>query len=92
MKKKDPRIEDAYNYIKNISMYNNEPMQDLCKRIYEFLNEVTQKYKDKNILLVTHGSASIPIKCYFMNYPLENLVDREKIKGLKNCEVIEFEI
>ena len=92
MKKKDSRIDEACNYIKNISMYNMETMQDLCKRIYEFLDEITQKYKNKNILLVTHGSASIPIKCYFMKYPLQNLVDREKIKGLENCEVIEFEI
>lgn len=92
MKKKDSRIDEACNYIKNVSIYNMETMQDLCKRIYEFLDEITQKYKDKNILLVTHGTASIPIKCYFMKYPLENLVDREKIKGLENCEVIEYEI
>ncbi len=92
IKKKDSRIDEACNYIKNISMYNMETMQDLCKRIYDFLDEITQKYKDKNILLVTHGSASIPIKCYFLKYPLEKLVDREKIKGLENCEVVEFEI
>lgn len=92
MKKKDPKIDEAYNYIKNISMYNVETMQNLCKRIYDFLDEITKKYKGKNILLVTHGSASIPIKCYFLKYPLEKLVDREEIKGLKNCEVIKFEI
>lgn len=55
-------------------------------------DEITTKYKDENVLIVTHGSSSIPIKCYFMKYPLENLVDREKIKGLENCEVVEFEI
>ncbi len=92
MKKKDSRIDEACNYIKNISMYNMETMQDLCKRIYDFLDEITTKYKDENVLIVTHGSSSIPIKCYFMKYPLENLVDREKIKGLENCEVVEFEI
>lgn len=92
MKKKDSRIDEACNYIKNISMYNMETMQDLCKRIYDFLDEITTKYKDENVLIVTHGSASIPIKCYFMKYPLEKLVDREKIKGLENCEVVEFEI
>lgn len=92
MKKKDSRINEAFNYIKNLSIYNMETMQDLCKRIYDFLDEITKKYKDKNILLVTHGSASIPIKCYFMKYPLENLINREKIKGLENGEVVEFEI
>ena len=69
-----------------------ETIQDLCARIYEFLDEITTKYKEENVLIVTHGSSSIPIKCYFMKYPLETLVDREKIKGLENCEVVEFEI
>lgn len=87
-----PEIDDAFNYLKNINIFNIETMQDLCARIYEFLDEITTKYKGKNVLIVTHGSASIPIKCYFMKYPLEKLVDREKIKGLENCEVVEFEI
>ena len=89
---KYPEIDDACNYLKNINIFNMETMQDLCTRIYEFLDEITTKYKDENVLIVTHGSASIPIKCYFIKYPLEKLVDREKIKGLKNCEVVEFEI
>ena len=87
-----PEIDDACNYLKNIYIFNIETMQDLCARIYECLDEITTKYKYKNVLIVTHGSSSIPIKCYFMKYPLENLVDREKIKGLENCEVVEFEI
>lgn len=82
-----PEIDDACNYLKNIDIFNMETIQDLCARIYECLDEITTKYKE-----VTHGSSSIPIKCYFMKYPLENLVDREKIKGLENCEVVEFEI
>lgn len=87
-----PEIDDACNYLKNVDIFNMETMQDLCARIYELLDEITTKYKDENVLIVTHGSSSIPIKCYFMNYPLEHLVDREKIKGLENCEVVEFEI
>ena len=91
-KKQYPEIDDACNYLKNINIFNMETMQDLCARIYDFLDEIITKYKDENVLIVTHGSASIPIKCYFMKYPLENLVDREKIKGLENCEVVEFEM
>lgn len=87
-----PEIDDACNYLKNIDIFNMETIQDLCARIYECLDEITTKYKDENVLIVTHGSSSIPIKCYFMKYPLENLVNREKIKGLENCEVVEFEI
>ena len=89
---KYPEINDACNYLKNINIFNMETMQDLCTRIYEFLDEITTKYKDENVLIVTHGSVSIPIKCYFIKYALEKIVDREKIKGLENCEVVEFEI
>ena len=45
-----------------------------------------------NILIVAHGGVSVPIKCYFMQYPLEKLINRDCMKGLKNCEVIKFEI
>lgn len=85
-----PEFNDTFNYLKNIDMFNMETMQHLCVRIYDFLDEITIKYNNQNILIVTHGGASIPIKCYFMKYPLENLVDREKILGLKNCEIIKF--
>lgn len=87
-----PEIDEACNYSKNLDVFNMETMQDLCTRIYECLDEIISKYNGKNVLIVTHGSASIPVKCYFLKYPLENLVDREKIKGLENCEVIKFEI
>ena len=80
------------NYIKDVDIFNMETMQNLCTRIYKCLDEITEKYNNKNVLIVTHGSVSIPMKCYFMKYPLENLVDREKVKGLENCEVVKFEI
>lgn len=64
-----PEIDDACNYLKNIDIFNMETIQDLCVRIYECLDEITTKYKDENVLIVTHGSSSIPIKCYFMKYP-----------------------
>ena len=91
-KEKIPEIGESFNYIKNVSIYNMETIQDLCKRVYSCLDEITLKYKDKNVLLVTHGSVSVPVKCYFMQYNLEDLIDREQIEGLKNCEVIEFNI
>ncbi len=87
-----PEIDYVCNYIKDVDIFNMETMQNLCTRIYKCLDEITEKYNNKNVLIVTHGSVSIPMKCYFMKYPLENLVDREKVKGLENCEVVKFEI
>lgn len=92
LKQNNPEIDEVWNYNKNINYNGMETMHDFCGRIYEFLNEITQKYKDKNILIVTHGGVSVPIICFFKKYSLENLVDKEAIKGLKNCEIAKFEI
>ena len=92
LKENNPEINDVWNYNRNIDFNGMETMQDFCNRIYEFLDDIIKRYKDKNILLVTHGGVSVPIKYYFMNEPLERLVDRNNIKGLKNCEIIKFKI
>lgn len=92
LKEINPEMNDIWNYNRNIDCNGMETIQDFCNRVYEFLDEISERYKDKNILLVTHGGVSVPIKYYFMNEPLENLVDRDNIKGLKNCEIIKFKI
>ena len=92
LKEINPEVNDVWNYNKNIDFNGMETMQDFCNRIYKFLDEIINKYRYKNILIVTHGGVSVPIKCYFMKYPLENLCDRDAVKGLKNCEITKFEL
>lgn len=92
LKVNNPEIDDIWNYNKNIEFNGREIMYDFCNRIYEFLDDVIKTYKDKNILLVTHGGVSLIIKYYFTNDSLENFSDRDNIKGLKNCEIIKFMI
>lgn len=92
LKEINPEVNDVWNYNKNIDFNGMETMQDFCNRIYKFLDEIINKYRYKNILIVTHGGVYVPIKCYFMKYPLENLCDRDSVKGLKNCEITKFEI
>ena len=57
---------------------------------YNFLDDVTENYKNKNILIVTHGGATVAVKCYFEKYHLEELVGRKNVEALKNCEIIKF--
>jgi broad specificity phosphatase PhoE len=90
MKKDNPDANEVWNYNKNVDFNEIETMKYFCNRIYSFLNDIIEKYKNKNILIVTHGGVTVPIKCYFMKYPLENLIDRNFIRRLENCEVIEF--
>ena len=57
-------------------------------RIFLFLEETKKKYKDKNILLVTHGGVSIAINCYFHGIPQNG----ECLQlSIKNCEVKKFQ-
>ena len=92
LKEKYPEIKYIWSYNQNIKFQDVEPMREFCIRIYSLLDEVVEKYKDKNVLLVTHGGTSVPIKFYFMKLSLDKLDENNEIKGLNNCEVISFNI
>lgn len=55
LKEINTEVNDIWNYNKNVDFYGIEPMKKFCNRIYEFLDELIKKYKNKNILIVTHG-------------------------------------
>ena len=92
LKIENPNVEYVWDYNKNVDFNEMEKMKDFCKRIYEFLDEILEKYKGKNILLVTHGGVTVVIKCYFMKFPLEQFVDRDSMKGIGNCEIVRFSV
>ena len=89
--REDWNIKMMLDYEKNYDIENIEPIQSLFKRIYDFLDEITEKYKDKRLVLVTHGAVSQPIECYFNGMP--EVVDFEHLEKLtlKNCEVRKYE-
>lgn len=70
----------------NLTKYNIENITDFRNRIYNFFDEIT-KYKDKNILVVTHAGVGIYARCYFEGEPDNNDYSKYKIK---NCEVIKY--
>lgn len=45
-----------YDINKDIVYKNSEGFESILKRTEEFLNELQEKNKDKNILIVTHGN------------------------------------
>ena len=87
----DWNIKMMLDYEKNYNIENIEPIQSLFKRIYDFLDEILEKYKDKKIALVTHGAVSQAIECYFNGMP--EVVDFEHLENLtlKICEVRLYE-
>lgn len=80
-------FEDFWNYEKNEKYIKAENIRDFFNKIYMFLDEIKEKYKDKNVLIVSHGGVSIPVKCYFNGIP-----DIGPLNSLcvGNCEIAEF--
>ncbi len=76
-----------WTYSKNYKYEKAENIQDFFKRIFGFLDDIKEKYKDKTVLLVSHAGVSTAIKYYFEELPKEN----EMTSGrLNNCEVREY--
>lgn len=64
------------DYSQNYSNYKIEPIRDLFKRVFAFLDSLIETYKYKNVLLVTHSAITIAIECYFNGIPKDTkLID-----------------
>ena len=78
-----------WDYYINEQFKEAECIQDFFKRIYSFLDDISLKYPDKNILLVSHGGVSIAVYCYYNNSIPEGSLIQAGIT-LGNCEVISY--
>lgn len=85
--REDCNIQMLLDYHKNYNIYNVEPIQELFKRVYCCMDSIVEKFKDKNIVLVTHGGVAQAIECYFNGIPK----DIGSIK-VKNCEINKYTI
>jgi broad specificity phosphatase PhoE len=66
---------------------HGEGYLDVVARVYPFLNEIKEKHKGQNVLLVCHGGMSRVINTYF--FDMEN--DEFVTFGLDNCEIAKYE-
>ena len=92
MKKQNPLIEESWDYVKNVEYNNVERVQDFFRRVYSFLDEMIEKYRGQNILIVTHGGVTIPMHCYFNRIPLETVHNSSQMPKLKNCDFVEYDV
>lgn len=81
-------FKEYYNYYSTEYIEGLETLPELFKRVHSFLDEIKEKYKDKNILLVTHGSVVRVIQFYFQEMPSDGML--LNISGQKNCEIKEY--
>ena len=64
-----------------------ESLQQFVDRVYQFLDEITQKYQGKNILLAAHGGVGMVVQSYFLGKP----ADGNYLNYLvANCQVLTF--
>ena len=68
--------------------YGIESLNNFRNRVKDFIEEILTKYKNKNILIVTHAGVCIYARCYFEGEPKDNRYENYK---LKNCEVLTYE-
>ena len=80
-------LTDIFNYYKNIEIEGAENMQDFCKRVWSFLDELKEKYPDKTILLATHNIVIRAIKAYVLGIPEDGNLRQY---GVDNCKIEEY--
>jgi len=78
-----------YDYTKSAIYNNTEGFKSVYDRISTFLNWLKESYKNKKILLVTHGDVFKAIYLYFNpGLGLKEILAFEKA----NCEIQKFEL
>lgn len=77
-----------WSYKRNLKYERAEGVRDFFDRIFETLDEITNEYKGKRVLIVSHGGVSLPVNCYFNGIPDEDNI--LYMGGLKNCEVARY--
>lgn len=78
-----------WDYYKNEKYQKAENIKDFFERVYRFLDNIKEKYPNKDILIVAHGGIRIPIDCYFSNLiPEGSLVEAGLVLG--NCEIRKY--
>lgn len=80
---------DIWDYYRDEHYEKAENIRDFFERVYAFLDDVKERYGDRNVLLVTHGGVSMPVDCYFRKkIPVGHMSGTGM--ALKNCEVRQY--
>lgn len=72
------------DYEENYEKYEIEPMENLQKRVNEFLDEIKKKYSQKqNVLIVTHEAIAQVVEAYFRGIPKSNNIKEYRLGTAK---------
>lgn len=80
---------DCWDVILNTNVNYIERVQDFMYRVSSFLEDIKVRYKDKNVLIVTHSAVSRVIHYLLESIPEDG--DLSKI-DIPNLRIIEYKI
>ncbi len=80
---------DCWDVILNTKVQNIECIQDFMYRVSSFIEDIKVRFKDKNVLVVTHSAVSRVIHYMLGNIPEDG--DLSKI-DIPNLRIIEYDI
>lgn len=80
---------DCWDVILNTKVQNIECIQDFMDRVSSFIEEIKIKYKDKNVLVVTHSAVIRVIHYMLGEIPEDGNLSRINIPNLR---IIEYKI
>lgn len=80
---------DCWDVILNTKVQNIECIQDFMYRVSDFIEDIKEKYKNKNVLIVTHSAVSRVI-----HYLLESIPEDANLSriNIPNLRIIEYKI
>ena len=64
-----------------------ESLKELFGRVYKFLDEIKEEYKEKDILIVAHNDIGRAFYCYFNGIPLDGDV---RNLSLGNASIVSY--
>ena len=80
---------NCWNFYLNTDDNKIEKVQDLLKRVSEFIEDIKVRYKDKNVLIVTHSAVLRAL--HYCLHPIPQDGDMSKLE-LPNLRIIEYEL
>ena len=80
---------DCWDVVLNTGLNEIEKIQDFMYRVSEFIEDIKTRYKDKNVLIVTHSAVSRVI-----HYLLEEIPEDGNLSkiNIPNLRLIEYKI
>lgn len=80
---------DLFDFDKDIKLKDGESLHDFYNRVYEYFNNLKQKYPEKTILVVSHGGVHHVLYALSNNLPKAGNI---RISPMYNCEFREYEL